>query len=79
MVWFAKANNWKNDWKLKVCDSVLSYFDRNGSYVSTRRIADQCGRNIIAQKAPVIRENEILNEFRTISNFNNLQYIASPG
>ena len=67
------------DKKWMVCDSVLSYFDRNDSYVLTRRITDQCRRNIIAQKAPVIRENEILNEFRTISNFNNLQYIASPG
>ena len=50
-----------------VCNSVLSYFDRNGSYISTRRIADQCGRNIIAQKAPVIRANENLNIFRIIS------------
>ena len=49
-----------------MCDAVLSYFDRNGSYVSTRRIADQCGRNIIAQKAPVIRANENLNVFRII-------------
>ena len=48
---------------MKVCDSVLSYFDRNGSFVSTRRIADQCGRNIIAQKAPVIRANENLKYF----------------
>ena len=58
---------------MKVCDSVLSYFDRNGSYVSTRRIADQCGRNIIAQKAPVIRANENLNVFRIISNQNWLE------
>ena len=29
--------------------------------------ADQCGRNIIAQKAPVIRANENLNIFRIIS------------
>ena len=34
-----------------------------------RRKADQCERNIIAQKAPVIRVNENLYAFRTISTF----------
>ena len=51
-------------------DSVWSYFDKNGSFISIQRKADQCVCNIIAQKAPVIRVNENLYAFHTISKAN---------
>ena len=41
----------------------------NEFHKTTRRIADQCGRNIFAQKAPVIRSNENLNVFHIISTY----------
>ena len=52
-------------------DCLGSYFDKNGSFVSTQRKADQCVRNINAQKArvSVIRINENLYRFRIISSF----------